>query len=54
LGIDAVESTDGIDVTTTSLGPAFPNGVFVAHDGHDDEGNQNYKLVPWRRIFVGG
>jgi len=51
--IDAAESTDGIDVTTTSLGPAFPNGVFVAHDGHNDGGNQNYKLVPWRRIVPG-
>lgn len=53
-GIDAVEGTDGIDVTTTSLGPAFPNGVFVAQDGRDDQGNQNYKLVPWRRIVAGG
>jgi len=52
--IDAVESSDGIDVTTASLGPAFPNGVFVTHDGHDDQGNQNYKLVPWRRIVAGG
>jgi 3-phytase len=53
-GVDAVESADGIDVTTTSLGPAFPNGVFVAHDGHNDQGNQNYKLVPWQRIVAGG
>jgi myo-inositol-hexaphosphate 3-phosphohydrolase len=22
----------------------------VAHDGSNDDGNQNYKLVPWERI----
>ena len=54
-GIDAVTGTDGIDVTTASLGPAFPNGVFVAQDDSNDTGNQNFKLVPWERIIpVGG
>jgi 3-phytase len=47
-GIDAVEHTDGIEVTTTNLGPPFPNGLFVAQDGTNDAGNQNFKLVPWR------
>jgi len=49
-GIDAVSDTDGIDVTTANLGPAFPSGVFVAQDGRNDAGNQNYKLVPWHHI----
>ncbi|HEY3128388.1 MAG TPA: phytase [Acidobacteriota bacterium] len=44
-GVDAVEETDGIDVTTSNLGPAFPYGVFVAQDGRNDRGNQNFKLV---------
>jgi 3-phytase len=49
-GIDAVSDTDGIDATAASLGPAFPQGVFVAQDGKNDSGNQNFKLVPWQAI----
>lgn len=51
--IDGVEDTDGLDVTSTSLGPAFPGGVFIAQDGANFEGAekkkapQNFKLVPW-------
>ncbi len=51
--IDNVTDTDGIDVTTTNLGPAFPGGLFVAQDGSNDDGNQNFKLVPWERIIGG-
>jgi 3-phytase len=50
-GIDGVGGTDGIDVTTTDLGPDFPSGVFIAQDGTNDSGNQNFKLVPYQRIF---
>jgi 3-phytase len=49
-GIDAVSDTDGIDATAASLGPPFPQGVFVAQDGKNDGGNQNFKLVPWQTI----
>lgn len=49
-GIDGAEETDGIDVTTENLGPAFPNGVFVVQDGFNDKGNQNFKLVPLQAI----
>jgi 3-phytase len=49
-GIDAVSDTDGIDATAASLGPGFPQGVFVAQDGKNDGGNQNFKLVPWQLI----
>jgi 3-phytase len=48
--IDAVSDTDGIDATAASLGPAFPQGVFVAQDGKNDNGNQNFKLVPLQVI----
>jgi 3-phytase len=48
---DGVEETDGIDVATASLGPRFPKGVFVAQDGRNDDGRQNYKLVPWQGII---
>lgn len=50
-GIDGAEETDGIDVTTANLGPAFPQGVFVAQDGFNDKGNQNFKLVPLQAIL---
>lgn len=49
-GVDGVQHTDGIDVTTTSLGPAFAGGVFVAQDGRNPGGNQNFKLVHWPEI----
>lgn len=51
-GIDGASETDGLDVTSANLGPAFPAGVFVAQDGRNitpDE-RQNFKLVPWERI----
>jgi len=46
-GIDRVSETDGIEVTNFNLGPTFPQGLFVAQDGHNDDGNQNFKLVSW-------
>lgn len=49
-GIDAVTNTDGIDVIHLPLGSIFHQGVFVAQDGNNDDGNQNYKLVPWQDI----
>jgi 3-phytase len=51
--IDGVEDTDGLDVTSAPLGPAFPGGVFIAQDGANFDGAdkkkamQNFKLVPW-------
>lgn len=50
-GVDSVEETDGIDATAANLGPAFPHGVFVAQDGFNDKGNQNFKLVPLNLIL---
>jgi 3-phytase len=50
-GIDAVSDTDGIDATAANLGPALPHGVFVAQDGSNSGGNQNFKLVPLERIL---
>lgn len=43
--IDAVEEPDGTDVTTHDLGPTFPRGLLVVHDGDDDSGRTNFKLV---------
>jgi 3-phytase len=50
-GIDGVTDTDGIDATAASLGPAFPRGLFVAQDGKNEGGNQNFKLVPLDAIL---
>lgn len=50
-GIDGTSDTDGIDVTTTSLGGAFPSGVFIAQDGKNSGGAQNFKLVPLDTIL---
>ena len=50
LGIDGLSNTDGVGVASVFLGPGFPTGVFVAQDGHNTGGNQNFKLVPWENI----
>ncbi len=54
VAVDGVTDCDGIDVTNVSLGPAFPKGLFVAQDGTNDRGNQNFKLVPWEAIAGAG
>lgn len=55
--VDGTSDTDGIEVVSLPLGPAFPQGVFVAQDGRNtapgSSGNQNFKLVPWERIAQG-
>lgn len=55
--VDGTSDTDGIEVVSFPLGPAFPQGVFVAQDGRNtapgSSGNQNFKLVPWERIAHG-
>ncbi|HET9223437.1 MAG TPA: phytase, partial [Roseiflexaceae bacterium] len=48
--VDGVSQTDGIDVTSANLGPAFPQGMFIAQDGKNDECNQNFKFVRWQSI----
>ena len=49
-GIDSVTDTDGIDVCNFPLGPTFPKGLFIAQDGRNEGGNQNFKLVAWETI----
>jgi 3-phytase len=48
--IDGTSETDGIDVVNSYLGPLFPYGIFVVQDGHNDNGNQNLKIVAWDQI----
>lgn len=51
--IDGTTETDGIEVTTASLGPAWPNGIMVVQDGATPAGTQNFKMIDWRRIVEG-
>lgn len=52
LGIDGASETDGLDVTSHALGPAFPHGLLVVQDGRNitPAERQNFKLVPWERV----
>lgn len=52
--IDGVEETDGIDISTESFGPSFPNGILVAQDGYNYQSDtllaQNFKYVGLEKI----
>ncbi|XXF09975.1 phytase [Pseudomonas sp. D2-3] len=52
LGIDGASETDGLDVTSASLGGPWSAGLLVVQDGRKrmPEGNQNYKYVPWTAV----
>jgi 3-phytase len=51
-GIDGASETDGLEVTSTPLGRAFPHGMLVVQDGRNitPVERQNFKLVPWERV----
>ncbi len=51
-GIDAVSETDGLDVSSASLGGPYGEGLLVVQDGHKrwPQGRQNFKLVPWSEV----
>lgn len=51
-GIDGVSETDGLEVTSRSLGPGFETGAMVAQDGRNvlPSENQNFKIVAWSDI----
>ncbi|WP_432521638.1 phytase [Kineococcus sp. SYSU DK006] len=55
-GIDGVQHSDGSAVTTAALGPLFPHGLFVTHDGEstrpgdEDRVSTGFRLVPLERI----
>jgi 3-phytase len=47
---DGVQHSDGAAVTTTPLGPAYPRGLLVVHDGENtpatpDRTDTNFKLI---------
>ena len=42
-GIEAGQHTDGLDVTTTLLGPPIPEGILVVEDDYNDGHRQNHE-----------
>jgi 3-phytase len=48
--VGSTEETDGIEVMTGDFGPGFPGGLFIAQDGQNGAGAQNFKLVAWADI----
>lgn len=51
-GIDAVTGTDGLEVTSVSMGQEFPGGLVVVQDDEntDPDEPQNFKLIPWATV----
>jgi myo-inositol-hexaphosphate 3-phosphohydrolase len=54
-GIDGVDDTDGIDVTSANLGGPYSRGVLIVQDEHNESPtgemlHQNFKLVPWSAV----
>ena len=52
-GIDGVSGSDGIDVINFALGSPFGQGAFIAQDGNNSPGNQNFKLIQDESIEPG-
>ena len=48
--IDTTSDTDGIDVMLGDFGPDYPGGIFVAQDGDNGGGTQNFKFLSWDAI----
>jgi 3-phytase len=52
--IDGSEETDGLDIVSDSLSPAYPKGLLVVQDGFNYDGDslraQNFKLVSWEQF----
>ena len=44
--------TDGLEVTSVSMGPEFPGGLVVVQDDEntDPDQPQNFKLIPWSTV----
>jgi 3-phytase len=50
--IDGAQETDGIEVTSMSIGADYPDGMLVVQDGFNAPRGtpQNFKLIDWRDI----
>ncbi|WP_116970305.1 phytase [Blastomonas sp. UPD001] len=50
--LDGTSETDGIELAVGDYGPGFEQGVFIAQDGDNGAGTQNFKLVSWGAILA--
>jgi 3-phytase len=50
--LDAAVETDGIEITNLPLGPLWPDGLFIAHDDHNEGFSRNFKLVGWGDVVA--
>jgi myo-inositol-hexaphosphate 3-phosphohydrolase len=60
--VDGSQDCDGASVISLPMGPRFPKGLLVVHDGYDDPAVMayddgefenaagNFKFVPWERV----
>lgn len=48
--IDTTSDTDGIELMLGDFGPDYPGGIFVAQDGDNGDGTQNFKFLSWDAI----
>lgn len=50
--VDGVSHTDGLAVSSASLGDTLSSGLLVVQDDNntDPQGNQNFKLVNWKDV----
>jgi myo-inositol-hexaphosphate 3-phosphohydrolase len=50
--LDAAVETDGVEISNVPLGPLWPDGLFIAHDDHNEGFSRNFKLVGWRDVVA--
>lgn len=48
--LGSTEETDGIALVGGDFGSDYPEGLFVAQDGDNGPGAQNFKLVSWQAV----
>lgn len=48
----STEETDGIALVTGDFGPSYRGGLFVAQDGENAPGAQNFKLADWGDVVA--
>jgi 3-phytase len=53
--VDGAEETDGLEISQSQLGAAYPEGMLVVQDGFNFEGdslvNQNFKIVSFASVL---
>ena len=52
--VDGTQDTDGLDVSSVSLGPDYPEGILVIQDGINQlpGASQNFKYLSWHDIAI--